>query len=203
MIDADYPRFLAALGALAHALPMFGREYSAPLQRLYLAACGQLSIEDFEAACLRCLRECAQFPVPGAILDRAPQLEDREVKAGRVFLSIVRTPRHNPASGAYWREDDIAQRHGPAAGHAFVAAGGTTAFRAASDPDKERFIRRDFVACFLRIVTADPATLLPASTDTPPRLRQLVRSVSDAMSLPTATAAADRRHRTVRPQEDQ
>lgn len=182
----DRERFSSAMASMAATLPLFGREFSAKFQAVYWHALADLSDEDFEAAAMRCLRELKQFPTPAELLERARPKTDDELLASRTFLAILRRPRYSPGRGDYWDREEIESRHGRAAAGAFVVAGGTVGFRAASDPDKERFIRRDFVTTFRRLVAEDPtaATPDPVPAVAAGSLRGLLQAVGDGMSLP-------------------
>jgi len=176
----DRARFASSLASLAAVLPMFGRTFTRQLQEIYWHALADLSDEDFEAACTRALRECTQFPSPAELLERAPARpkSDLELLAARTFQLILRHPKRNDSGTLYWREQDLAERYGRAAGEAFVIAGATGGFRAAMDPERERFIRRDFIAAFIRLAKDDPAALEPVEAQ--PQLPTGVQSILDA-----------------------
>jgi len=189
----DRIRFANALGGLAATLPLFGREYSRQLQEVYWHALADLSDDDFERACARALRELKQFPTPSDLLERAPSRAHGalELQAARIFLAIVATPRHNPARGSYWREEDVRRQHGAAAADAFVMAGATAGFRAASDPDRERFIRRDFLAGYVAAATADPSARLPAPAEAlPADVVAVIADVSRQLTFPRPRAGS-------------
>lgn len=184
----DRARFASAMASLAAALPLFGREFTTKFQEVYWHALADLSDEDFEAAAMRCLRELKQFPTPSDLLERARPKGDDELAGARLFLSLLRQPRYHPVRGDYWDPDEIERRFGRAARAAFTVAGGTVGFRAACDPEKERFIRRDFVSTFRRVVADDPTAARPDPVPELPNaqpLRELVSIVGDGMRLPS------------------
>jgi hypothetical protein len=151
------------------------------------------------------------WPSPGEFLALARPPASSVVvdsEANRLFDLIRDNPgqaygRHSPEVGTIRDRRLIERAHGPAAGLAFVAAGGAAAFAGMTERS-ETWIRKEFSKAYegARLdhgapLTLDPARLIPARPAAPlltgaadqpgegPHLRRLRELIRDGFTQPT------------------
>lgn len=183
MIDPDDKRPFADL---MEALAVLRKDPLTPtILRVYWSVLLDLSIEDVEHGVVACLKLDQFFPSPSRLRDLAIRLDGTTLsRAATVFEALLgRGPRYDNQVGDYWLVQDVEQDFGVVAREAFIAVGGTTAFRDRTDRSMP-FLRRDFLAAWQE---AEPLALaghlqptLPAGES---RVQGLVDATAKRMSL--------------------
>ena len=170
--------FRDAMQVLAVA---YRRELTRPTMRLYWAEFGYLAPEALAAALTAHVRTAKFFPTIAELraalgMDRRPGLAE----AGVTFEALLGDgPAYDARLGDYWTLQAVSDRFGPVALAAFMAAGGTRAFRDRTTRNVD-FLRRDFLAGWTE--AAASLALNPAhAAFSPAPQRQGMGAVSDSL----------------------
>lgn len=136
-------------GAMAMLAASFNRELTRPLMTIYWTTFQAERPDDFRDAVTEHIRTAKFFPTVAELLTRMGRdgATGSLAEAGAVFeqLTTGPAPHYDPRRGDYWAHPDVMERFGPQAYAAFLAAGGTSAFRDRTDKGLP-FLRRDFMA---------------------------------------------------------
>ena len=157
--------FRDAMQVLAVA---YRRELTRPTMRLYWAEFGYLAPEALAAALTAHVRAAKFFPTVAELraalgMDQRPGL----VEGAAVFEALLGTgPAYDARQGDYWSLQAVSDRFGALALAAFMAAGGTRAFRDRTTRNVD-FLRRDFLRGWEEAGAA--ATRPPALAPSPQR----------------------------------
>lgn len=163
----DKHEFATAMGMLADR---FGRRFEAPTSRAYFAIlAAELTTEEFRAGVAGCLRDCAFWPSPKEIIERARPSAPPGLSAAEAWERVHRIAAGTPGgTRRSWAEklDAIADL-GAAAVRAFNAVGGRARWTDLVDDDV-KWLRKEFVALYPEAEShasreADAAKLLEAS----------------------------------------
>lgn len=172
------PAFFGAMAKLAVA---FNRELDKPQIRVYAEALADLEPVELEHAVTLAIARETFFP-PVAVLRRyAKPPVNTQAEAVRLFERIKAHPTgYSPFIGSYWDERTIRNTLGPAAGEAFMAAGGSSAFESL-DERSQPFVRKAFVEAVEKVAAADPAALEPprAQPKLPTRVLKLIANIGN------------------------
>lgn len=160
-------RFAAVMATLS-VLP--GKDVSAPLLEVYWRVLGDLNDEEMEAGATKALRTCRFLPTPAELLELA-RPRNLQAEAGKVFEQI-RELSDYAAGGEYWKETKIRIALGNEAADAFVACGGSAAFRS-GDPV---WTRKAFVEAYCNRPPRETPPALPES----PKAKRMIGSTTDA-----------------------
>jgi hypothetical protein len=147
---------LAALGAA------FNREVTPQVAKIYHGVLGaKLNPEQWERAVRRSLESEAFFPPPAVLLRFGAANGAPQARALEVYERVVNVFE----SGHYIGPRDVDQIFGGAALEAFVAAGGTRAFRECELRD-EPFRRKAWLEAWLETTEQDPTRgILPETCE--------------------------------------
>lgn len=165
METTDLPAFSALLAQLGTA---FQREVTAPVVELYWATLRDCDITALQRAVQRHILTATDrfdFPTVGTLRALATSPALTAARATVIFDHLLAScPARKKWDTGYrgdtaWHPDDVAAEFGLAAREAFLAAGGTSAFR---DPDPKSlpFLRRDFQLAFPEALARDAVGLL-------------------------------------------
>jgi len=137
---------------------MHGKKVDRAMARRYWDTLqDRMTDEQFLAACER-LETADWFPTPARILTAGrPALAVVENATDvTLYERVVACQSYNPHSGSGYSQRQVAAELGAVAAALFQAAGGAPAFLAAlRNPEREPFVRRDFLQA-ARAVREDP-----------------------------------------------
>ena len=159
-------RFAAVMATLS-VLP--GKDVSAPLLEVYWRVLGDLTDEEMEAGATKALRTCRFLPTPSELLELA-RPRNLQAEAGRVFEQVRELSDYS-AGGEFWRETKIRVALGNEAADAFIACGGSSAFKC-GDPV---WTRKAFVEAYCKQPPRETPPALPES----PKAKRLIGTKSD------------------------
>lgn len=143
MTEQEFRDAMAPLGAVPWK---YGKGLTRPIMRFYFAEFGYLEPAALGAAVRRWAQTEREFPTVADLraalgMDQRPGL----VEGAAVFEALLGPgPAYDARQGDYWTLQAVSDRFGPAALAAFMAAGGTRAFRDRTVRNVD-FLRRDFL----------------------------------------------------------
>lgn len=171
--------FATGMAALAEMFPH--RQVTPELLDVYRLALGDLSDAEFQRGVKTCLTEGRFFPVAAAIREAARPAPDTGSIA-RLFDAIEGLVHHDPVSGPWWSLREVVDRFGPAAGEAFSACGGSSAFAALYEANNRGFTLKTFTQAYLEAHKTGVRAELVGPAQEP--LRALVESTGKVLSFP-------------------
>lgn len=162
----DGQRFKAGMRDLGLA---YNREITEPLAALYWRSLAHLTDDEFADAVGLYLTQPGErfWPAPGALLAFVRPDPALDAEAVRAFDLIEGLAVYNPVVGARWSERVVRERLGYAAGEAFVAAGGESAWQERNEKNWP-FTRKAFVAAYIparKVILRDEKLALISGVD--------------------------------------
>lgn len=183
MTRDDFAKVLATLSVLP------GGEVDKVRLAVYWEVLKDLTLEELSRAAAVILRTKKFFPVPAEILELA-RPRNLGAEAGRVYEQITELADYSDRVGSTWSETKIRLWGGDRVADAYMAAGGSAAFRS-GDPV---WTRKAFVESYVAHPPEECPPPLPASakarrelgrgpTTNDPKVLQLVRGIGNAPRL--------------------
>jgi hypothetical protein len=156
----------------------------ATLKAYHVQLSRSLDDETFERAAERIFRSARYWPSPDEFIQAAAG-SDAQAQAVRAFEQVKRLGDHDPVTGPWFSERKIRELAGRAVAEAFIAAGASSAF-ASLTPEREPFVRKEFVGAYQRVTGSDPEAVIPAprSAALPARVHRLVTLTARVLSVP-------------------